>query len=669
MAWRVALVALLLAAPMTAWGQGLGGFVSPGPLARAHADLDGITRCTSCHEPGAGVTDRRCLDCHDTIDEQRQAGGFHARLSEPCATCHGDHQGLDHPLIQLTEDTFQHQTTGFALRGAHAQTGCSDCHKAKDSWLGLSSDCRSCHDSPHGEKPAMRPLLSQCRSCHGEAEWDIDALPTSTFDHTSEAHTDFLLRGRHRKVECEDCHAEDRFVPIESGQCRSCHDEYHRDQFGEDDCDSCHDEFRAGFQLRDYDHSRTAYPLHGLHGGVTCESCHGDKQRATYRPLASATCADCHDDPHEGQFAPRDCASCHDLQPPAFALIGFDHGATSFPLLAAHIDVPCAECHGEGPAAPWANLPAQDCRECHDDAHEGGFDPSSCASCHPSGTWEVQEFDHDRTRYPLEGAHREAECAQCHGEGESHQARPVFGSCADCHEDEHEGTTPRDGCDSCHAISTWDAVTFDHGTTDFALDGAHARTGCADCHEGLRLEERPTTCAACHEADTPPDHYEGACSDCHGTTEWADASLSPEQHAKTGFVLRAAHADAACATCHAPSQPVSAASPECIACHVADDAHRHQLGDSCGDCHVEDDWLRVRFRHEGIGWPLRGAHRTASCDECHSGSYAGTPDQCGSCHAGERPRDALHSDPLTGDCELCHSPWDWDQAHWVHGNP
>ena len=53
---------------------------SPGPLAKSHAALDGLTSCTKCHESGAKVSNQRCLECHTEIggriDEKR---GFHAR--------------------------------------------------------------------------------------------------------------------------------------------------------------------------------------------------------------------------------------------------------------------------------------------------------------------------------------------------------------------------------------------------------------------------------------------------------------------------------------------------------------------------------------------------------------------------------------------------------------
>ena len=48
----------------------LSALVSPGRLARAHAQLEGIRGCQNCHEPGQRVTARRCLTCHKPVEER-----------------------------------------------------------------------------------------------------------------------------------------------------------------------------------------------------------------------------------------------------------------------------------------------------------------------------------------------------------------------------------------------------------------------------------------------------------------------------------------------------------------------------------------------------------------------------------------------------------------------
>jgi hypothetical protein len=81
-----------------------------------------------------------------------------------------------------------------------------------------------------------------------------------------------------------------------------------------------------------------------------------------------------------------------------------------------------------------------------------------CQNCHTSVGWKpiraVPEFDHDNTRYPLRGQHREVGCTQCH-------AKPVFtnvGShCADCHADIHMRQMGAK-CEECHTVKGWSLI-------------------------------------------------------------------------------------------------------------------------------------------------------------------------------------------------------------------
>jgi hypothetical protein len=81
-----------------AWGQ-----ISPGPLSKAHASLDGPTHCTSCHDLAKRPPEYKCDECHQEIrsrlDERR---GLHPslvggdRTGRACASCHsgGVYTGL-----------------------------------------------------------------------------------------------------------------------------------------------------------------------------------------------------------------------------------------------------------------------------------------------------------------------------------------------------------------------------------------------------------------------------------------------------------------------------------------------------------------------------------------------------------------------------------------------
>lgn len=675
----LALVACLL--PALASAQGVGGFVSPGPLAEDHADLDSILKCTSCHEPGAGVTPARCMACHERVEEQVQTNrGFHANLGDACATCHSDHKGREFALVQLTEETFNHQATGFALTGEHAPLDCVECHEdAPKDYTGLSQDCASCHDEPHGAGQSTRELLNQCRACHDAADWDATPIPLSVFDHDAPAQADYPLHAAHDDVPCAECHEKARFVPTASDLCTDCHDDPHRAQFRDKACTDCHTDERTGWRVTPFDHARrTAFVLEGVHETLSCADCHGTGRTARYVDLPHERCSSCHEDVHEGQFEPRDCDSCHQQVKGGFEGLVIDHDQTGFPLRNGHVDVSCVDCHGEGPAAEFAGLAHADCADCHEDVHEGRFAPDACATCHEQdGLWAVDTFDHARTDYPLHGEHEGVACESCHGDGEAKVLHPVaHEACLDCHADDdpHGGTIGEGNvCETCHTVDGWTLatlVTFDHATTGWPLVDSHTDPGCLDCHaaEGPRFDGLTTDCESCHEADEPPDHYEGVCAECHQPTTWNEATLGRDGHASTGFALEGVHAVVACESCHIPPDPPAAASPECVDCHYDDDPHRGLLGAQCHTCHEEKDWMRTRFRHAWTGFSLRGSHRAAACDDCHAGGYAGTPRDCATCHTYDAPRDALHSDPLTRDCDTCHRPYIWDSVNWVHGD-
>ena len=89
-----AVLALAAAAPA-------GAQLSPGPLSRAHAELEGAAGCLECHAPRRGVVAEKCLECHRPLARRIAAGaGLHARPDHRrCETCHIEHHGRDFELI------------------------------------------------------------------------------------------------------------------------------------------------------------------------------------------------------------------------------------------------------------------------------------------------------------------------------------------------------------------------------------------------------------------------------------------------------------------------------------------------------------------------------------------------------------------------------------------
>jgi hypothetical protein len=583
---------LLLLTGSPAHAQGLGEFVSPGKLAQPHADLEGITQCGECHELGKGVSAKLCMDCHDEIRREVQANdGFHKDKGQACQSCHPDHRGRDFALVQLTDKqraTFDHDQTRFPLRGAHRGAACEDCHEDTESWKGLSATCSSCHldEDPHRKDESGHAYLAECARCHTMASWEALPLKVDAFRHTDPSLVDWVLRGAHTKVACEECHEDMVFVPQRFDTCTSCHSNAHRMKVGA--CTECHTE--ASWRVASFDHARTGFRLDGRHTQVACRECHGTRLLA---PLE-----------HDG------------------------------------------------------------CDSCHDDVHEGKFAPSPCASCHTTSDWNVvQDFDHARTAFALQGAHTNVDCEQCHVDGRwkgiPHE------TCLDCHNDDnpHDPTEIRaDECLECHTIETWTDPTFSHvERTGFALDVLHDEAACLDCHRGhdhyAGLEH---ACRSCHEDDAPADHFPGACDECHQGVTWKNGSLGTLGHDITGFPLHGAHETLDCSDCHEVDLAYGAASPRCIDCHDEHDAHRHQLGDDCADCHTMASWLVTTFRHTQTGWPIRGAHRMAACQDCHALGYAGTPTDCRVCHETEAPLGVVaHQSAFFPMCETCHRTYSW----------
>lgn len=659
--WIAALLSLCVASP--AFAQGLGSFVSPGPLSHVHAELDSLSTCTSCHELGGGPAAGLCMDCHDEIraqvDRQR---GFHKDKGDKCESCHPEHRGRDFELVKIEKSDFDHDQTGFPLRGAHRLADCESCHTEKGTFIGLDPACVACHDDPHNSAASRRATLNKqdCAVCHGDDSWDALPLPPAIFDHTDKSQVDYVLEHDHVKVDCDACHTDWRFVGLEHDACLDCHRDPHRADFGKRQCEDCHPEPK-GWQVPRFNHDLTPFKLRGLHQSEpSCSDCHGAHKT---EPLAFRQCSDCHGHPHDRQFEPKACDDCHTVFVADFKLPEFDHDITDFPLKGQHQTVPtCDDCHGEGDDAVYIDLAHDDCDACHTDAHSGRFEPAKCDTCHDEEGFKVAAFDHDDTAFPHTGKHIGLDCNLCHAD---YQWTGIpFGSCDDCHHDEnpHRQVVDRDQCEDCHVTDGFDVIHFAHAeVTGFALEPQHTDEKCTACHQALfHFAGLDDGCTNCHLADRPSGHYDGDCKGCHQAADWFPGGLGDNDHAITGFPLHGAHSPLPCTSCHAEGRARGEATPLCASCHAADDIHRHMLGDQCDDCHTDMTWFQTRWKHHQTGWPLRGSHRLAACNDCHAIGYIGTPTDCWRCHEADAPLDIpAHLSPAFVNCDTCHRPYTW----------
>jgi hypothetical protein len=236
---------------------------------------------------------------------------------------------------------FDHDRTGFALRGAHVQTRCTGCHAGRGR---PATSCEGCHRDPHQGRNA-----GTCAECHAATAWsDTQALE-------QHRRTRMPLTGRHAMIDCAACHRRtgERALSDLPADCYGCH----RTEF----------------------HAITVHPIHDGSDGSTpfsrdCGLCH----RTTGWQPAIANPAG--------------------LPVPAVATVGRASGAsgasgasvdheTRFPIAAgSHRGAACAACH------PDARRTRVRCDGCHDDVSLRGQHrapvaraAAACLGCHPRG--------------------------------------------------------------------------------------------------------------------------------------------------------------------------------------------------------------------------------------------------------------------------------------------
>jgi hypothetical protein len=59
----------------------------------------------------------------------------------------------------------------------------------------------------------------------------------------------------------------------------------------------------------------------------------------------------------------------------------------------------------------------KNCENCHTDIHHAQFKDkyhNDCSTCHGFENWKAEKFNHDSTRFKLDGGHKDVACAKCH---------------------------------------------------------------------------------------------------------------------------------------------------------------------------------------------------------------------------------------------------------------
>lgn len=582
---------------------------------------------------------------------------------------------------------------------------CSECH---GGWLSsMASSCLDCHElidqqleSGGGLHGAIDgELARKCATCHSEHHGEGFAIVNRQsfaragipdpehFDHQL---VRWEMDGEHLKLQCSECHpnadvqvlpkGELRFAGLDQ-DCSTCHEDAHDGRMALG-CATCHGQTSwAGLHSRGHER---VLPLIGAHGQVACRDCHAENGLFSLESMGMRkgrpqprTCATCHESPHAEEFlrgvalaeskkVESACVVCHLAEHTSFrqeelSVSAAHHAASGFKLDAPHDQAECQACHdpdGSDFAARYPGRGPDLCGQCHLDPHGGQF---------KTGPFALRE------RIP---AHIPL-------------AAPEGGDCLACHE--RERFEP-------HSFGV-----EEHALASLALEGAHARTECDECHLDPALNQprafrgTPADCDRCH-SDAHEGFFEpfvaglpqpvnGACARCHGAESFSELPGEGFDHGRfTGFEVRGAHAAEQCEACHRPAEEPDERGRKfgrvkehfgvyegCVTCHEDPHAGKFDAAElpllvddrsDCARCHVEVSFrtLERGFDHgRWTGFALVGAHDVA-CKECHTplrrpGEAGRTWDRapgldCADCH--QNPHGRQFEIRGQTDCARCH---------------
>jgi hypothetical protein len=635
--------------------------------------------CADCHTKPENYNLFSCIDCHEhnksDMDKEHRGENGYSYNSNACFACHpkGNEDGA-----------FNHDVTGFQLKGAHTQTTCLDCHTT--GFAGTSSTCNSCHTDNYNE--AANPnhknagIAKECEVCHTETDWT-----PSLFDHTITS--GFELAGGHSGKQCSECHVGN--TTSASSECISCHQanyneaENHRLLNYPKECLQCHTITK--WEDADFDHNLTDFPLTGAHKATECSACHTNGYAGT-----SMICNSCHTDNYKAAQNPShsaagistECETCHGTT--AWIPSVFNHTVTTgFELTGGHSGKQCSECHvGNTTTA------SSECISCHQanyneaENHASKNYPKECLQCHTTKSWEDADFDHNLTDFPLTGAHTATECSACHTNGYTGTSM----LCNSCHNDNykaaqnpsHSAAGISTECETCHGTTAWIPSVFNHTvTTGFELTGGHSGKQCSECHVG-NTTTASSECISCHQANYNQaenhlsQNYPKECLQCHTTKSWEDADFD---HNVTDFPLTGAHKATECSACH--TNGYTGTSMLCNSCHTDNykatiNPNHSSIGISteCDDCHTTNlGWEPASFPTHNEYYALNGAHAKISndCILCHEGNYNTTKNTCYACHTADynATKDPAHlAAQFPKECAECHTETAWEPSTFNH---
>jgi hypothetical protein len=413
---------------------------------------------------------KKCVDCHKKehiTDQKIKRKSFtYLGLNAACLTCHDDYhqQTLSANCLDCHDNEtfkpakkFDHTRAKFQLAGKHQEVLCISCHKIGtknekkfQEFKGIKFDnCSSCHKDVHNNK-----FGPNCSQCHTEQSFS-QVKGVLNFDHSK---TDFKLEGRHQKVACVLCHKSKLTNALKFAHCTDCHADYHKGQFTKQgvtpDCSQCHTV--NGFKEFNYtidQHNAGPFVLKGAHLATPCFACHQKNTSKTdttwhFRNIGKR-CVDCHQNIHQSYISEKyypdsSCESCHNEN--KWSSINFDHQKTNFLLAGAHTKRACRDCHikkvNDVIVSQEFRSMLTNCSHCHKDIHVNQFDNNGitdCARCHDQNAFKpAVKFDHNKTKFPLDGKHKAVACIKCHKVKQDQEVAFVYYKikefkCENCH--------------------------------------------------------------------------------------------------------------------------------------------------------------------------------------------------------------------------------------------
>ena len=301
------------------------------------------------------------------------------------------------------------------------------------------------------------------------------------------------------------------------------------------------------------------------------------------------------------------------------------------------------------------------CETCHKGGIFKGV-PTACASCHNGSMAGGKSINHPNTSNACADCHNNVDFSQVHVDHSK-----IHNSCFTCHDGKAaEGKNKNHvksskTCEDCHLTITWTIPKFNHAMTD---------QPCQVCHDGLHTSGKPfnhirstNDCAQCHRVVAWKvgvfDHT-GVVDGCFKCHDGIAATGKSGAHLKTSNDCQNCHTTMAWSPAHFDHKdPSVAAAGGCVDCHdgrratgMAVPPHFAVTTNDCSVCHQSfTTWLGAKWDHQ----------------------FARGLTSCYTCHNGQRPpaqgKIVGHIPDQTNDCAACHGQTnfvDWKGAFFDH---